>query len=300
MVAQYEPAGPGSAAAAASGGAVLVGAPYASGAAEAASVSPVPVRAQSKHEAHSHGGDWRARTRRRRDAGPGGSRTRAGRARRCSRARARWPRTNTGMRPTDTYAPRSRVGQSVIETDAVQAGGAGRKPHACWACAVVCDDPASLAAHRCGMRRSSFLVPSARAAATRRPPAASVPWAAAGSAVEGRPRGPRGGGAEHECGVCGATCPNRSKLAAHTRVHTGERPYGCGACPARFKCRGDMRRHERTHAGERPHVCDVCHAAFGEAGALKAHNRTHTGERPYKCVECYAAFSLSSHTRTQH
>ena len=77
-------------------------------------------------------------------------------------------------------------------------------------------------------------------------------------------------GRTHECDVCGTTCPSPSKLVAHMRTHTGERPYKCDVCHAAFTASA----HVRAHTVERLYKCDVCHAAFIASGKLSRHTHT--------------------------
>ena len=126
----------------------------------------------------------------------------------------------------------------------------------------------------------------------------------------GRPGGPdrrhegRGGRATGclECGMCGRAFPAPSKLAAHMRTHTGEKPHVCETCGKAFPRSCDLARHLRTHTGERLHVCETCGHACSSSSHLAVHMRTHSGEKPRVCETCSKAFSrsddLARHMRT--
>lgn len=62
---------------------------------------------------------------------------------------------------------------------------------------------------------------------------------------------------KHQCKVCGNMFTS-SKLKAHMRAHTKEKPYKCNLCLQAFSMHGNLRRHMMIHTGERPHVCEVC------------------------------------------
>ncbi|VDM95863.1 unnamed protein product [Thelazia callipaeda] len=58
-----------------------------------------------------------------------------------------------------------------------------------------------------------------------------------------------------KCEFCGIILKYPSKIEAHRRTHTGEKPYKCQICGLRFTQRTPMRMHIRRHIGLTPYQC---------------------------------------------
>uniref|UniRef100_A0A914YMI9 C2H2-type domain-containing protein n=1 Tax=Panagrolaimus superbus TaxID=310955 RepID=A0A914YMI9_9BILA len=74
-----------------------------------------------------------------------------------------------------------------------------------------------------------------------------------------------------ECEYCGLTLKYPSKIAAHMRTHTGERPYSCKYCRQTFTQRTPWKSHLKRHEGDTPFKCSYCSKAFPNPSTCKAH-----------------------------
>jgi uncharacterized Zn-finger protein len=106
---------------------------------------------------------------------------------------------------------------------------------------------------------------------------------------------------------CEFSTAAQKNMKAHTRSHTGERPFHCKrvGCPFKSARAGDLKAHTRIHTGEKPFACkwEGCSYACAQGSNLKRHKRVHTGERPYPCAwdscryRATTASNLKQHVR---
>ncbi|EPB78785.1 zinc finger, C2H2 type [Ancylostoma ceylanicum] len=104
-----------------------------------------------------------------------------------------------------------------------------------------------------------------------------------------------------QCQICGLMLKHASKIRAHIRTHTGDRPYSCAYCDAQFSTSGTLNMHvKRKHtSGERPYACTWdCGKRFVSLSTRNEHERVvHAGTRRYECTVpgCYRMFSRRSY-----
>ncbi|THD20093.1 Zinc finger protein [Fasciola hepatica] len=127
----------------------------------------------------------------------------------------------------------------------------------------------------------------------------------------------------HHCGMCSASFDRASRLEAHQRIHTGERPYQCdcgkkytraqhlkrhqlSCSPNKTNLQGDTAANEASPLKEKKiYTCTQCNAGpFRQKKMVWAHIAMVHRERKHVCAQCSRAFptksKLDSHSKKHH
>ncbi|XP_023249873.1 endothelial zinc finger protein induced by tumor necrosis factor alpha-like [Seriola lalandi dorsalis] len=118
------------------------------------------------------------------------------------------------------------------------------------------------------------------------------------------------------CGVCGRRLKSEALLAAHSRIHSGDKPHRCGVCMRTFQRATCLKQHHlRVHlkvkvndaqraAGRRKSAapakmfpCPVCSKVFKFKSLLASHSMIHSEARPHACDFCSRRFRRLSHLK---
>ena len=108
------------------------------------------------------------------------------------------------------------------------------------------------------------------------------------------------------CPICAKTLGPKCTMAAHIRIHTGDKPYKCNKCDFSSTNRTSLNRHfARKHLNWN-YECKVCSKRHESQELLDEHMKVrHIGDEPYKCKLCTGVefsnkVTLQKHTEQMH
>lgn len=115
------------------------------------------------------------------------------------------------------------------------------------------------------------------------------------------------------CSVCGKRLKSEALLAAHGRIHTGDKPHRCGICLRSFQRAACLKQHHvRVHlkvkagdaaarrksaAAAKAFPCSICSKVFKFRSLLASHSLIHSETRPFACDFCSRSFRRLSHLK---
>uniref|UniRef100_A0A7N6AW52 C2H2-type domain-containing protein n=1 Tax=Anabas testudineus TaxID=64144 RepID=A0A7N6AW52_ANATE len=101
------------------------------------------------------------------------------------------------------------------------------------------------------------------------------------------------------CSVCGKRLKSEALLAAHSRIHSGDKPHRCGICLRSFQRATCLKQHHiRVHLKVKAFPCPICSKVFKFKSLLTSHSMIHSDIRPYACDYCSRSFRRLSHLKS--
>ena len=76
---------------------------------------------------------------------------------------------------------------------------------------------------------------------------------------------------KEKCSFCDYTCPQKSDMRKHIRIHTGERPYPCPHCPYRAVQKHHLDNHVMGHFNKDGVTCPHCHFIAKNYASITKH-----------------------------